>query len=137
MTMPDSTIIPDLSWQPLVGVVGVCASGKSSLIARLRDRGFRCRHIAQEHSYVKDMWKRITNPDILIFLDASYLVTLQRRQADWTEAEWAEQQRRLAHARLFADLHIDTNNLTQDEVLEQVLKYIHAFIRTQKRTTTP
>lgn len=83
------------------------------------------------------MWKRITNPDILIFLDASYLVTLQRRQADWTEAEWAEQQRRLAHARLFADLHIDTNNLTQDEVLEQVLKYIHAFIRTQKRTTTP
>jgi cytidylate kinase len=135
MIMPDSTIPPDYSWQPLVGVVGVCASGKSSLVARLRELGFRCRHIAQEHSYVKDMWKRITNPDILIFLDASYPVTLIRRQSEWTEEEWAEQQRRLAHARQFADLLIDTNNLTLDEVLEQVLKYINICILTKPTKT--
>jgi adenylate kinase family enzyme len=52
----------------LVGVVGPCGSGKSTLIAALEAQGYPCRHIAQEHSYVKDMWKRITNPDVLIFL---------------------------------------------------------------------
>jgi len=29
----------------------------------------------QEHSYVKDMWLRLTNPDVLVFLDASYTST--------------------------------------------------------------
>ena len=57
--------------RPLIGVVGVCASGKSTLIKGLKERGFNARHIAQEHSYVKDMWKRITNPDLLVFLDDS------------------------------------------------------------------
>src|SRR5664279_3401851 len=83
--------------RPLVGIVGVCASGKSTLISGLNERGIWTRHIAQEHSYVKNMWKRITNPDILIFLDASYDVTIERLQLNWTKAEWEEQQRRLIH----------------------------------------
>jgi len=113
--------------QPLVGVVGVCASGKSTLIASLLEKGIKARHIAQEHSYVKDMWKRITNPDILIFLDASYSVTLKRRQFDWTESEWAEQQRRLSHAREHANLALNTDNLTAEEVLKVVISYIRRF----------
>jgi len=32
-------------------------------------------HIAQEHSYVPYMWKRITNPDLLIYLNASFEVS--------------------------------------------------------------
>ena len=109
---------------PLIGVVGVCASGKSTLIARLKERGYRAKHIAQEHSYVKDMWKRLTHPDVLIFLDASYPVTVQRRLLDWTEADWAEQQRRLLHAREHADFYLDTDGLTIEQVLEEVIRFV-------------
>jgi hypothetical protein len=115
---------PDSQKQALIGVVGVCASGKSTLIKGMEARGFRMRHIAQEHSYVKDMWKRITNPDILIFLDATYPLTIKRRRLDWTEADWAEQQRRLSHAREHADLYINTDDLN----IEQVLKIVIAFV---------
>lgn len=111
---------------PLIGVVGVCAAGKSTLIAGLTRLGWRTRHIAQEHSYVKDMWQRLTNPDILIFLDASYPTTVQRRQLNWSEADWQEQQHRLRHARAHADLYLDTDNLSAEQVLEQVVQFVES-----------
>lgn len=110
----------------LIGVVGVCASGKSTLVGGLRARGYRAKHIAQEHSYVKDMWKRITDPDLLIFLDASFPVTVSRRTLDWRPSDWAEQQRRLLHARGHADLYIMTDRLTPEAVLALVLSYVAA-----------
>jgi deoxyadenosine/deoxycytidine kinase len=109
---------------PLIGVVGPCAAGKSTLIANLTRLGYHTRHIAQEHSYVKDMWQRLTNPDLLVFLDASWPVTCQRGKLDWTEAEWQEQQHRLRHARTNADLYLDTDGLSIGQVLERVEKFI-------------
>ncbi len=108
----------------LIAIVGPCAAGKSSLIAALSERGFNARHIAQEHSYVPDMWQRLTHPDLLIFLDASHPVTCKRRNLNWTEAEWAEQERRLNHARQHADLYLETDDLTPEDVLHQVLEFI-------------
>lgn len=93
----------------------------------LEAQAYRVKHIAQEHSYVKDMWKRITNPDILIFMDASYPVTLQRRKLDWNEANWQEQQRRLSHARAHADFYIDTDLLTPEQVAEKVLGFLKSL----------
>jgi hypothetical protein len=113
----------------LIGVVGVCASGKSTLVKGLEARGYRTRHIAQEHSYVKDMWKRITNPDLLIYLDVSYPTTIQRHNLNWTEADYAEEQRRLVHAREHADLYVNTDPLSIEEVLEQVIRFIMTFHR--------
>jgi deoxyadenosine/deoxycytidine kinase len=110
--------------KPLIGVVGPCASGKSTLIAGLTRLGVRTRHIAQEHSYVKDMWQRLTNPDILVFLDVSYPITCQRRKLDWTEADWQEQQQRLSHARAHTDLYLDTDELDIAEVFEKVIEFI-------------
>ena len=109
---------------PLVGVVGPCGSGKSTLIAQLEPRGYACRHIAQEHSYVKDMWRRISHPDLLIFLDASFPVSTARRQLKWLESDHAEQQRRLSHARQHADLIVDTDSLTPAQVLDLVLAFL-------------
>jgi len=129
MIMNNSSEPPASQNRPLVGIVGVCASGKSTLVAGLEAHGIRTRHIAQEHSYVKDMWKRITNPDILIFIDASYPVTLKRRQFNWTEEDWAEQQRRLIHARQYANLYINTDELS----IEQVLKIVIAFIESNDK----
>lgn len=108
----------------LIGLVGPCASGKSTIGARLREHGYRVKHIAQEHSFVKDMWQRLTNPDLLIFLDASYPVTLQRRNLDWNEADYAEQHRRLAHAREHADLYIQTDDLSIEAVEEQIIAFV-------------
>ena len=108
----------------LIGVVGPCASGKSTLIDALTRLGYRTRHIAQEHSYVKDMWQRLTNPNILVFLDAAYLTTCQRRSLDWTEADWQEQQHRLRHARENADLYLDTDTLSAVEVLQTVVEFV-------------
>jgi hypothetical protein len=109
---------------PLVGIVGVCASGKSTLTEGLSARGYRVRHIAQEHSYVKDMWKRITNPDILIFLDTSFEKACNRRKMDWTYEDYLEQQRRVSHARENADFYLDTTFLTPESALDQILAFL-------------
>ena len=110
--------------KPLIGVVGPDAAGKSTLIAGLSRLGYRTRHIAQEHSFVKDMWQRLTNPQILIFLDVSYITSCHRRKLDWTEADWQEQQDRLSHARANANLYLDTDNLTAEQVLNRVVEFI-------------
>ena len=109
---------------PLIGLVGPCGAGKTTLLAGLTRLGYRTRHIAQEHSYVKDMWLRLTHPDILVYLDASWAVTCRRRKLDWTEAEWQEQQHRLSHARENADLYLDTDLLSIEEVLERVVEFV-------------
>ena len=108
----------------IIGVVGVCGAGKTTLINGLKRHGFEVHHIAQEHSYVARMWQLITNPDILIFLDASYPETIKRRKLNWTMEEYQEQHRRLAHARENCQLYIMTDPLTPDEVINQVLDFL-------------
>jgi len=108
----------------LVGVVGVCGSGKTTLIDGLKPYPIELRHIAQEHSYVAYMWQRITNPDYLIFLDCSYPETIRRRHLDWTETEYLEQQRRLSHARQHCDLYLYTDQLTPADVIDQVCTFL-------------
>ena len=103
------------------GVVGACAAGKTTLVEKLKALGINCRHIAQEHSYVPYMWKKITNPDLLVYLDVSYPVTVQRRQLNWTEEEYQEQLHRLRNAREHADLLVQTDDLSPEEVLQAVL----------------
>jgi deoxyadenosine/deoxycytidine kinase len=111
----------------IIGVVGPCGAGKSSLAVGLKLHGCNVRHIAQEHSYVPDMWRRLTNPDVLIFLDVSYENTIVRRKLDWTYAEYQEQLHRLRHARQHADLYIDTNRLTLDQVMHTILTFINSL----------
>lgn len=105
----------------IIGVVGPCAAGKSTLIAGLIERGFQVKHIAQEHSIIPDMWQRLTKPDILIYLDVSYSATKQRQHINWTPEEYAEQQNRLRHARTNNNVYLRTDNLTPEEVLQHIL----------------
>jgi hypothetical protein len=108
-----------------VAVVGPCAAGKSTLVAALRQAGYEARHVAQEHSYVPNMWQRLTRPDYLIYLDVSHTVAIGRRQYLEGAEEWLrEQARRLAHARAHCDLYIDTTELTTEEVREQALTFL-------------
>ena len=110
-----------------VGIVGPCTSGKSTLMANLRPAappGIELRHIAQEHSYVPRMWQVISHPRLLVFLDVSFPVTLQRKNLGWSEAEYLEQQRRLAHAREHASFYLDTTSLSAEEVLDGVIHFL-------------
>jgi molybdopterin-guanine dinucleotide biosynthesis protein len=108
----------------LVGITGPCGAGKTTLAEGLKRNGFRARAIAQEHSYVPAMWQMLTKPDLLIFLQASHPVGGARRNMSWTLAEWEEQQRRLAHARSHADLVLDTDAMSIEQVLEAVLAFL-------------
>jgi deoxyadenosine/deoxycytidine kinase len=126
---------PKIDQKPLVGVVGVCSAGKSTLIEGLNQRGINARHIAQEHSYVQDMWKRITNPDILIFLDTSYLEATKRGQLNWTEAEWDEQKRRLAHAQAHADIYIHTDTLSIEQVLKVSIDFYNQWVKIHRNNS--
>jgi deoxyadenosine/deoxycytidine kinase len=109
-----------------IGIVGPCAAGKTTLITGLRNHGYNAKHIAQEHSYVPAMWQIMTHPDVLIFLDVAYEITLIRRKLSWTLEEYAEEQKRLIHARQHADLCINTDSLAPDQVLDQVLAFLHS-----------
>src|ERR1044072_8886507 len=104
----------------LIGVVGPCGSGKSTLIAGLEKDGYSCRHIAQEHSYVQAMWQIISKPDVLVYLSASFPVSTSRRKLNWQEKDHSEQLRRLEHARQHAHLVVNTDDLTAEQVLQKV-----------------
>jgi ABC-type uncharacterized transport system ATPase subunit len=110
---------PDL--KHLIGLVGPCGAGKTTLAKLLCENHVPARAIGQEHSYVPYMWKRLTNPDYLVFLDASFLVTCQRKNFSWNESEYCEQHFRLRHARQFADIYILTDLLSPNEVMAFIL----------------
>ncbi|MEM9774661.1 MAG: hypothetical protein AAF902_08790 [Chloroflexota bacterium] len=109
-----------------IAIVGPCSSGKSTLRKNLLSAGYRLvKNPTQEHSYVKDMWQKITNPDILIYLDVDYPTTIERRpHIDLGPARVETQNDRLSHAREHADFYIDTSPLSPDEISDQVLDFL-------------
>lgn len=108
-----------------IAVVGPCASGKSTLIEALRTAGYEARHTAQEHSYIPAMWQRISKPDVLIYLDVSYEVARARRPTlDGGPERLAVQHRRLAHARQYCHLYLDTSQLTPEQVHDKVFGFL-------------
>ena len=111
----------------LIGVVGPCGSGKSTLITGLNQHGYTCRHIAQEHSYVPAMWQIITKPNILIYLHASFQISTARRKLNWVESDHTEQLRRLSHAREHAHIIINTDDLTPIQILQQTLDFLKDY----------
>lgn len=115
---------PESRQAPLVGVVGPCFSGKSTLVAALQARGIHAREIAQEHSYAPAMWQRLTQPDVLIYLDVSAEEARRRQRTVASDSLWEKQHRRLRHAYAHADLYLDTDELTPEEILERVLRFL-------------
>jgi len=111
-------MIPD---KLIIGVVGPCASGKSTLVAALRSKNYHARHIAQEHSYVRDMWKQMSDPDFLVYLDVSFEISVRRTGTSWNRRIFEKQEVRLEHAKNHADLYIQTDELNPRQVLDIVL----------------
>jgi GTPase SAR1 family protein len=112
---------------PLIGVVGPCKSGKSTLVRGLIENGYRAQQIAQEHSFAPRMWQQITPPDILIYLHSDYERTVERGLA-WTRKEYDEQQPRLAHARENADLELVTDVESPEEILARAIAFLSTSV---------
>lgn len=111
----------------LIGIVGPCSSGKSALAQALRAQGYRVKEIMQEHCAAPAMWQRITNPDVLIYLDVSLEEGARREGLPKPSSWWPEERAvRLAHARQHCDLYLDTSALTP----AQVVHHIAAFLKT-------
>jgi nicotinamide riboside kinase len=110
---------------PRIAIVGPCASGKSTLVHRLRKEGWDARMPAQEHSGVRDMWRKLVDPDILVVLDARDEVLQARRpDVDLASDYLATERRRLAHAREHADLVIDTSDLSPEQVYLHLIAWL-------------
>jgi dephospho-CoA kinase len=108
-----------------LALVGPCSSGKSTLAPVLEQIGYEVRQVAQEHSYVPNMWQRLSKPDILIYLDVDYATARARRPfSDGGPRRLAEQQQRLQHARQHCDFYVDTSDLTPAQVQQQVLEFL-------------
>ena len=106
----------------LVGIVGPCSAGKSTLARVLREHGYTVKEIRQEHSVAPRMWKQITNPDILIYLDVRMDVAAQREGLDKPSSWWKEEREvRLAHAREHCDIYVDSSDLAPEQIVAQVL----------------
>jgi len=116
----------------LIGVVGNCASGKTTLVNGLTAHGWRAVNIAQEHSAAPKLWQR-KNPDFLVCLSCTLETAKKRRKIAWGQERLDDQWRRLANARENCDLFLPTDDLSIDQVLATVMG---AVKEKHKLTTT-
>ena len=110
-----------------IGIVGPCAAGKTMLEQNLILLGYDAHAIGQEHSQVQTMWREITNPDILIYLDASLQTICARLNVNWEQSYIDEQTLRLADARAHTDLTLVTDDLSPDQVTARVEEYLKSI----------
>ena len=109
-----------------IGIVGPCAAGKSTLARNLGKRGYDAHAIAQEHSEVQTMWRQMTHPDLLIYLDASLSTICARLNVNWEQGYIDEQIRRLGDARAHAAFALVTDDLSLDQVADRVVEFLDA-----------
>ena len=107
-----------------VAIVGPCGSGKSALKEQLLAHGYSVSAVAQEHSYVPDMWERLSRPDVLIYLDVSVGSIRSRLQREWRESWLEEQNHRLRDARSRCSLYVPTDGKSQTRVASEVVAYL-------------
>ena len=110
-----------------IAVVGPCASGKTALVERLCARGYEARQCAQEHSYVADMWQRLSRPQVLVYLDVSLEIASVRRGVTYVRGFWQEQGQRLAHARQHSDIYVQTDCLSEEEAFATTIEALAAL----------
>lgn len=112
--------------RPRVVVVGPCGSGKSTLATALKEQGVNVRVSGQEHSSVRDLWRKL-DPDILVALDVALDIVRQRRSPTWPEDLYVRQHQRLQRAYDEATVVIDTGAVPASEMVAKVLETVNAW----------
>ena len=114
-----------------IAIVGVYASGKTTLVAGLKAAGFDAYNVAQEHSGIHDFWAK-RHPDILVMIDATMPAIHKRRVVYWDESRLEVQHKRLADARAHADLYIQTDEYNAQQVRDKVINFVQEYKKHQK-----
>ena len=86
-----------------------------------------CTHSAAACKAISARGEEFGHAAVLDRAEARALVYAERRSADWSEEYLAEQARRLSHARHHCDVYIQTDGLSEVEVLERALDFLKAF----------
>ncbi len=107
-------------------VVGPCASGKTTLVEALRARGYDAYAVAQEHSIIRDLWRR-RDPDVVIALDLPLEALRARRSPAWPANIYAMQHERLRAAFAAAHLHIDTGEHDVDSMIRLCVELLESL----------
>jgi GTPase SAR1 family protein len=119
----EETAIDSAEHSPRIVVVGTCASGKSTLVAALKEHGFDAGGVAQEHSAIPDLWNH-SRPDVLVYLDVDLAIVRERRSPTWSEVIFDAQRERLRQALGAADLIIDTGSVSLEESVARVREFV-------------
>ena len=106
-----------------IAIVGICASGKTTLVRGLREAGYDAYNVAQEHSCVHDFWNK-KHPDVLVMIDATLPTVKKRRVVYWGQDRIDTQHKRLADAKAHADLYIQTDDLDAAAVRQKVIDFL-------------
>ena len=106
-----------------IAIVGICASGKTTLVRGLREAGYDAYNVAQEHSCVHDFWNK-KHPDVLVMIDATLPTVKKRRVVYWGQDRIDTQHKRLADAKAHADLYIQTDHLDAAAVRQKVIDFL-------------
>ncbi len=104
-----------------IAVAGVCGSGKTTIVDRLRQRGYDAYVVSQEHSIIRDLWKH-QDPAALVFLDIPLETVRARRNNDWPRWMYDFQQDRLADARAHATVIIETDSHSIDDTVDLIIQ---------------
>ena len=120
--LADIPVPPPISGR--ITIVGVCGSGKSTLASRLRREGWDARECQQEHSYILDMWRRISRPQVLVLLHAELQTILSRDYMYMTPQLYQDELARLAGAFAHAAILIHTDYLSAGQVFIYVVSYL-------------
>lgn len=106
---------------PKIVIVGVCASGKSTLARGLQALGYDAHAIAQEHSQAPRFWAH-RRPDVVIGLHCSFETIRARKDISWGRDRWRLQVRRLADAMAHAHIHLHTDGWTPEQLVEEAVR---------------
>ena len=70
------------------------------------------------------MWRQMTDPDLLIYLDASLRTICKRLSVHWEQSYIDEQVRRLDDARAHTDFVLVTDDLSREQVVVRVVEFL-------------
>lgn len=110
---------------PKIVVCGPCASGKTTLVAGLKQHGYEAYVCGQEHSDIRSLWNHL-EPDVVIALRLDFATLRARRGDDWSASIYRLQLQRLAGAYARADVILDSARLDRPALLRGVIGYLES-----------
>ncbi len=110
----------------LIGVVGNCVAGKTTLVQGLKALGYLAVNIPQEHSVAPKFWRKL-NVNFLVLLSCTLETAKQRRHIAWGQERLEQQAIKLSDARAHCQLVLPTDDLSIEQVLNTVVEAVQAF----------